>query len=351
MSKQDFRVLFVCKKRVDSYGISFGLLNSAKMLANSLNDAGIEAAVSAVDDANGIDRVVHLNKPTHAVIHALWVTPAKMEELCRKHPRVSWNIRIHSKPPFLAMEGIASDWIADYAKLQAKVKNLWMSANSCDTDDLMENVFKCKSLMLPNTYTKPYPNAASGSPSYPSLPVDKKIVRIACFGAIRPLKNHYAQGAAAIMYGNKCNVAVEFHVNKGREEQGGDRVTKNLRAMFAASGGHTLVEHQWYPQDVLVYDILPLMDVGMQVSLTETFNIVAADMVSAGVPTIGSPDIYWMSPLFHADPNDLNNMVRAIGRARAFGRVGVWLNRMGLRGTNSYAIKRWETGLKTTVVI
>ena len=137
MDNSNFKILFVCKKRVDSYGISFGLLNSAKMLSKALNAAGIESLVEAVDDANCIDRVVHQHKPTHVVLHALWVTPGKMMELCKKHSKVSWNVRIHSKPPFLAMEGIASDWIAAYSGLQHVVDNFWMSANSHETNDLM----------------------------------------------------------------------------------------------------------------------------------------------------------------------------------------------------------------------
>jgi hypothetical protein len=245
------------------------------------------------------------------------------------------------------MEGIASDWIAAYAVLQGSVNNLWLSANSYETNDLMNDVFACRSLMLPNTYIKP--DKPSKLPTK-FLFCSRKKMHIACFGAIRPLKNHYAQGAAAIMYGNKHGIKIDFHVNKGREEQGGDRVTKNLRSMFQASHGHNLIEHSWYPHDELVYDILPQMDIGMQVSLTETFNIVAADMVSAGVPTVGSSDIYWMSSLLHADPNNLDDMVKKIERAKALGKFGVWLNKQGLRRTNNDALSVWKKGLDKTSV-
>jgi len=37
--------------------------------------------------------------------------------------------------------------------------------------------------------------------------------------------------------------------------------------------------------------IVKSMDIGMQVSLSESFNIVAADFVSNGIPLVGSPDI------------------------------------------------------------
>jgi len=345
MNDEKFKVLFVCKKRVDSYGISFGLLNSARMLAAILAGEGIESVVEAVDDANGIDRVVCLHRPTHVIIHALWAAPAKILELCRKHRKVSWNVRVHSKPPFLAMEGIASSWIAAYSGIQACMGNLWMSANSRETNELMRDVFGCRSLMLPNAYVAPErPEGCA------TIEVDHSRLNVACFGAIRPLKNHYAQAVAAMSYAKTIGMMLDFHVNHGREEQGGDRVVRNLRAMFDASGGHRLVEHSWYPHGVLVHCVLPMMDIGMQVSLTETFNIVAADMVAAGLPTIGSQDIYWMSWLFHADPNDIDNMVSTMSAADRLGGFGVWLNRRGLRRANVRAVRTWKRGLRLTSV-
>lgn len=347
MRKRDLKVLFVCKQRVDSYGISFGLLNSAKMLAKTLNNIGVNAEVVSPVDANGIDKEVFNKKPSHVIIHALWVTPQKIDELCRRYPKVSWNIRIHSKPAFLAMEGIASDWIAEYVKIQELNENLFLSANSHEMDIALVHAFNANSLMLPNAYVEPSPcqEISKFHIRYPAHNLN-----IACFGAIRPLKNHYAQAIAAILFANKIGRAVSFHVNKGREEQGGDRVVRNLRGLFNANPKHSLIEHDWYDQCKLVHEILPMMDLGMQVSLTETFNIVAADMVSAGIPTIGSNDIYWMSSCFHADPNDIEDMVEKMERARFFGKVGVFWNKTLLAKNNKIAEDIWLKGLCRTIV-
>jgi hypothetical protein len=340
-SSHNHKILFVCKKRVDAYGISFGLLNSARMLVRMFDKIGINASVVTPDDANGIDREVWNNKPTHVVIHALWVTPAKMEELVRKYPKITWNVRIHSKPPFLAMEGIASEWIAGYKKVQDSNPNLILSANSDEMNECLTDVFLLRSFMLPNYYVPPERLESSGRMWNGRLDVG-------CFGAVRPLKNHYAQAVAAIIYADSIGADLSFHVNKGREEQGGDRVVKNLRNMFAATSSHVLVEHEWYPHDVFVYKVAPLMDIGMQVSLTETFNIVAADMVSAGVPTIGSKDIYWMSSLFHADPNSVDDMVRAMRRAVMAGRLGVVWNSILLSRSNRETERIWLRYLAAT---
>lgn len=43
------------------------------------------------------------------------------------------------------------------------------------------------------------------------------------------------------------------------------------------------------------------MDMGTQVSLTETFNIVTADFMSCGVPVVVSEEVEWMSPRFKVE--------------------------------------------------
>ena len=50
----------------------------------------------------------------------------------------------------------------------------------------------------------------------------------------------------------------------------------------------------------------------MQVSYTETFNIVTADAIVNGVPIITSSDIVWSDPHFQADPNSTVSMVEAL---------------------------------------
>ena len=46
------------------------------------------------------------------------------------------------------------------------------------------------------------------------------------------------------------------------------------------------------------------MDVGMQCSMSESFNIVSADFVKMGVPIVVSNDIEWMPGLLKASPTD-----------------------------------------------
>lgn len=42
------------------------------------------------------------------------------------------------------------------------------------------------------------------------------------------------------------------------------------------------------------------MDIGLQVSFSETFNIVGADIISQGVPLVGSTEIPWLDEKYSA---------------------------------------------------
>jgi hypothetical protein len=61
----------------------------------------------------------------------------------------------------------------------------------------------------------------------------------------------------------------------------------------------------------------------MQVSFSETFNIVAADMVSAGVPIVASDEVKWTSKWFNAVPTSSDSMARKLWWAVAFSWVNV----------------------------
>jgi hypothetical protein len=55
------------------------------------------------------------------------------------------------------------------------------------------------------------------------------------------------------------------------------------------------------------------MDLCMQVSMTETFNVTTADAVAEGVPSVVSPAIEWAPDYWKADPDDLSEIVRIGG--------------------------------------
>ena len=333
------KVLFICKKRQNNYGVSYGLINSCKFLCNALESLGIEAKVVSVIDNNCIDREVYQYKPTHVFIEALWVVPEKFHVLLPRYPNIKWYVRLHSNTPFIANEGMAIQWIIGYEEIRRKYGNLWVSPNSFTFARDIKISLGIPTIYSPNVY---FPDKYEKEIKYGVVPIEHEnnIINIGCFGAIRPMKNHLLQAIAAIGFANKINKTLHFHINGTRFEQQGDQVYRNLKALFSGTN-HKLVEHPWCNHEdfsALVRE----MDVGMQVSFSETFNIVAADMVVSNVPLIGSNEINWLSTLYKAFPNDVNDIILYLYLAYYGRLVNLQiLNKLGLDFYNYKAINQW----------
>jgi hypothetical protein len=303
-----------------------------------LNQESISAKLVQVRDNNDIDREVCRFNPEVVVTEALWVVPEKFDELHKLHPRVWWVIRGHSEIPFLAQEGIAVDWITRYLRQP----NVIVAANSDRSYSDFEAV--AHSIGLAESSKVAYlPNYFPLAPSrkHGKL-MSESHLDMACLGAIRPLKNQLIQAIAALRFARKEGKFLCFHMNTSRAETGGESVCKNVRALFHRAKEGRLVEHEWLSRSEML-DLLLACDAGMQVSYSETFNLVAAEMVNLGLPVVGSSAIPWLSHFSVADPNDsldiaskLAFVTSPMGRASS-----CFLNRHGLAKHCEEAKRIW----------
>ena len=341
------KILFILKRRHDynhdlhyTLNLSTGLYNSAMFVSDMLTDLKIENKISVVTDNNSIDKEVSLYKPTHVIIEALWVVPSKFSILTKLHPNVKWVIRIHSNTPFIANEGIAYEWMTKYFEY----KNVILAPNSLKmVEDLKTiatsmgiNSIKDRIIYLPNYYAQEFHTKTINKHS--------DTINVGCFGAIRPLKNQLIQAIAAIRFADSINKKLVFHINGGRVEQRGENVLKNIEAVFEAvkDKGHRLEIHGWLDRKDFI-ELCKKMDIGLQVSYSETFNIVSCDLSTNGVPVIVSKDIDWMSCLSKTDNNDIKKMVRKIRLAYMFDKMVVMFNQFKL---NNYLKKTKAIWLK-----
>ena len=338
------KLLFICKKRMASYGISFGLLNSAKFVCNALIKNGIECKVVSVVDNNCIDKEVHLFKPTHVIIEAYWVVPSKFDILCKKYPNIKWIIRGHSKIPFFANEGISMKWTAEYIQNMKKYNNLYLSFNDKDTCDTIYYGFDYLPIYLPNIYSSPL----TGKLIKRRKRHHKKChIDIGCFGAIRPMKNTLQQAFASIKFADKIGKKLRFHVNSGRVEQKGESVIKNLIALFDSSK-HELICHEWLNHRDFIR-LIGSMDMGIQVSLSESFNIVGADFVYNDILFVGTKDMKWMSFLYRAEPTDINDIVNKMKFSWFLRHTKFhYINKFFLHLHNIMATSKWLFFIKKT---
>jgi hypothetical protein len=333
------KVLFITSDKIkDSYGITSGLFNSASFVVSYLKKCGIDAKLASISDSNAIDKVVTEFNPEIVVIEALWVPPYKFVELFKipRHASRRWIVRIHSKAPFLSMEGMATKWIRDYTAIEKNVVEI-----APNTIELTEQLNSCFPLgtftYLPNIY---FPKEII-KPSKPEL---DDVLDIGCFGAIRPMKNIYQQAMAAIEFAETMNKQLRFHVNASRTEQNGNNVLKNLQALFEFSP-HELVEHGWYNHYQFLQEASK-MDICMQVSLSESFNIVTADIVSVDRPIVVSTDIEWMPWILKTIPTSHEGIVRKLILASKYPKTIAKIQKFYLKKYNKKAEKIWLKTIK-----
>ncbi len=322
-------ILFVIKRFYDyagTYGVSNGLRTSAGMVVEELQRQNVRAKLVDAVDGNCVDRLVTQYKPSTVVIEALWVTPDKIQELQKLHPSVRWVVRVHSEIPFLANEGISVGWIAGYLKLGIQV-----GFNSLDTAEDFISTMSADAVghvhHLPNIYpvrrmvTRTHPKTGH--------------LNVGCFGAIRPLKNQLIQAFAAVRYAESIRRQLVFHMNGTRPEQGGENNLRTISELMKTSG-NTLQLHGWLEHEDFL-DLVIQMDICLQVSFTESFNIVAADTVSAGTPLVGSGAIRWLPVGSQADPNSTSDITKHMAKSAAY----TVANHAALSADSSKAIQTW----------
>lgn len=333
------RLLFLVKRRAGYWGLDggdysdayssargTGLWNSARFVVAMLNDHGIEAKIVEVADNNSIDREVTAYRPTHCILEAFWCVPEKFDVLKPLHPRVRWIVRDHSETPFLAQEGSPFGWVAGYL-----TRGIELMCNAPRARRDMQVI--ARDIGVDPTLVSYGPNYYPLSPykfTPPANDNQAEPIDIACFGAIRPLKNQMVQAIAALDFAHRIGRPLRFHINAGRVEGGGDPALRSMRAVL----GERLIEHPWQTHDDFVA-LMRTMDISLQASFSETFNIVTADAVAASVPVVVSPEVTWLSSYAHADPANAAEITAAMERA--------WVQRWGRAAAQYAELTAWNS--------
>jgi hypothetical protein len=340
------KVLFLVKNRNSDggpYSPPFGLLYSAKFVAALLRKHNYHAKVAHVLDGNSIDKIVTSFDPDVVIIEALWVTPEKIRELLdlKRHEHRKWVVRLHSKPAFLSLEGMAMSWLCEMTSIAMENSKFYIAVNNDQAEKELDSVLLGNINLLPNYY------AFSGIEHDPQRNWSE--LHVGCFGALRPLKNTLEQALAAIIYANETGRALRFHVNSTRVEQHAEPVLNNLRSLFGRAKKHKLVEVPWTSHREFLR-VVSKMNLGLQVSFSESFNIVSADFASIGVPIVVSEEISWMPEDFMADTTDAFDIVETMKHVE---KMSSWVARLKMRRSlikyNRISERAWLKFLRRTV--
>lgn len=280
---------------------SYGLLNSASQVAAYLTEKLNVCQISTVTDSNGIDKVLHEFNPDVVVIEALWVSAAKLQELMQIHrySHIKWVVRVHSDMGYLSTEGNGIKTINDYVDLGAT--NLTISLNNEHFNKALSEALGFRFTYLPNiiTYHEPFEDYTR----------EHSRMNIGCFGALRLLKNQPFQAICAIEAANRMDKKLLFHITPNSPADK-DTVYENLKELFKNTQ-HELVSHPWM-ETKKFHKLISKMDLGLQLSYTESFNIVTADFVSKNKLILVSNAIDWMPEVLQVSTTNYESVVKKI---------------------------------------
>lgn len=305
------RVLLCYKNFAANQNIShIGLGVAALCTAKVLKAHGIQAEVHPILSAHDVTRL--LNNPiregqervSHVVISAPWIAANDIAGiLLRPWPEVEFAVNVHSNVGFLQADPNGTDLIKKYIDLEQGSLNFKCSANSRKGAIWLREAFQCPASYLPNLYFIDYSHVASrplwrGGTLY-----------IGSFGAQRPLKNLMSAAGAALVVASTLKADVEFSINSGRQEGGGNTVVNAIHKMLNGCGHITLKEQGWRPWSDS-RDLVRRMHVLINPSYTESFNMVTADGIAEGVPSVTSDAIDWVPKSWQVSADETVEIAR-----------------------------------------
>ena len=311
---RQFRVALVYKNFGVTPASHIGLGVTALNTAKYLRAKGIYTDVWGITSIEGlIAKIIearteppNIQPLTHIVISAPWLSAADLQDIAINNSSLEFAVASHSNVGFLAADPKAFQLIRQYMSVETATPNFHLAGNSPRLSAWISNTYNDVCWTLPNLY---YLDATAINPR-PAFSGD--LVRIGCFGADRILKNILSAGAAALEIASTLRIDLEFYIS-GKRQEGAYRTTKSLEEMFAGLKWAKLIQNDWqsWPN---FRQTARHMDLGLQPSFTETFNVVTADLVAEGVASVVGHAIDWVPLSWQAQVDDVSD-IASVGLA------------------------------------
>ncbi len=316
-----------------------GLFNSAAFVVDMLNASGVPARLVQVGGDKDIFNAIAMTEPSDVVFEAFFAAPETIDKITRKYPNIRCFVRNHSEILFLSWDSNAMTWIAGYLNNP----NMHLSSNTARSVGDFRHVVKAYHPHWDddtvNHQVELLPNYHPVDAALPRVPSPFGILNVGCLGALRQQKNHLLQAICALDVARQMRRRLRFHINGTRVEHQSGGTLKNLRALFRNSPNAELVEHDWLSRPQFL-DLVRRMDIGMQVSVSESFNIVTADFVQENRPVVGSREIPFIDKRIQADPSSGADIIKKMHLALRSSSI-VDHNRRGLLNYNNMSRAAW----------
>lgn len=313
-----------------------GLTHAASATYDCLRDIKeLDIAYALVQQPEEIENAISEHKPKFVFMDGLWIKPERIRALQKAHMYTIFILRIHSDAAFIAQEGIFSNWFYKYIE----IPNVYVAFNGIDLYNVIVGCYKAgshKVLYLPNMYPI---DISIKKP----IKKDKNIIRISSFGAARVLKNHFAQALAALKFAELLNKKLILYININTADVSGLAIYLNILHLIKLhpSNKHEVKLVEWTEHKQFL-EAIKEVDIGMQASLSETFNLVSCDTLSTGTPIVGTKEIPWISWIGRCNPTSHRSMLAALWRAYTFQRINVYLNKRSLERFSNKSVKIWK---------
>jgi hypothetical protein len=330
---------FAANRHLSHIGLGVTALNSAK----SLRAAGTSSEVWSILNAQELRTRLTANtaaKPaTHVVISAPWIPTLELASLANDFPDTHFLVNCHSNLGFLQADPSAMRLVREGAELERQTWNFRIAANNQRLVNWLTAAYRVPATWVPNLYH------LDNTSSIKRAPFQGGTLRIGAFGAARPLKNFMTAAGAAVQIASAMRADVELWMSSGRNEGAGS-LTEAIRQMTAGLPHVKLVETGWqtWPQFRQTVRNMHLL---LQPSYTETFNVVTADGIAEGVPSVVSEAIEWAPDYWKARVDDVDHIAQTgirLLRDKSAPRKGL----RALQRYNKVAMRAWSELLSYT---
>jgi glycosyltransferase involved in cell wall biosynthesis len=315
---------FAANKGISHIGLGVSAAMNARVITANIGPAQVVPCRHNIDIVAGIVdfNKTHENQLTNVVISAPWISTRDLRALANHYKHIQFTVTSHSNVGFLQADPNGIRLIREGLALSQELPNFNMAGNSQKFVDWLIEAYGTEVTLLPNMY----PSTTEAKPWLGDT------IRIGTFGAVRPQKNLMTAAAAAISIGRMLNKPIEFYYNSGRDEGGGGTIAYAIYQMCNNIPNFTLTRVPWRPHNEFK-EVIRSMDILIQMSYTESFNMVTADGIDCGVPSVVSDAIYWAPDAWKAEFDEPLDVAR----------VGVMLlTHMHLRKLGLHALMKYN---------
>ena len=293
---------FAASRNISHIGLGVAAINNSKVL----RAAGVAAEVWPTVNAGELRARLNATPATHVVISAPWIPSIELQALVRDYPDTQFAVNSHSNVGFLQADANGVRLLREAMEIETGSHNFHLAGNSRKFCQWVHDTYGAPCTYLPNMY---FLDSVDRS----RRPLWRGgTLRVGAFGATRPQKNFMSAAAAALEIAHLLKADLELWISSGRAEGGGEVVQRAVRAMFDGLLNARVVEAGWqsWPKFRKTVGNMHLL---LQPSYTESFNMVTADGIAEGVPSVVSSAIDWTPRYWRAEIDDVFDIAR-VGR-------------------------------------